>query len=355
MSAPTLRQQLGCWAHERWKTELILRAPSIAARLGLTWLDLHNRRESISRVDAGRARVCNWHDSSLFTACRLFPAIGGRLLRHCLKEWPVAFRDGLTAPDGRPDVSIIIPFRGTARLPQLRCCLANLCAQQGVAVEIILVEQSWEPLLADAVLPGVRYLHTQCVTPDMPFNRSWAMNVGARHALGDCLIFHDGDLLAPATYAATALDLMRRGYHGARLPRLIFYLDQDTSAPIQAENAMPATDMRIGEVRANCRATLVMDRQAYWRIGGHDESFSGWGGEDDELLERAATLHFYPGAFLPFIHLWHPSQPEKHSGMIEREQFTAQKLKIPVAQRIASLRDNSPGECSGPCRETARI
>lgn len=350
MAAPSLRQTLGCWLHEGWKTELVLRAPDLAARLGLTWLDLRNRRESMSRVDAGRARRCNWNNSSLLTVCRLFPAIGGRLMHHCLKDWPVAFRDGLRVRDGPPDVSIIIPFRGTARLPQLSCCLANLCAQDDVALEIILVEQSWEPLLAHTVPPGVRYLHTRGPTPDMPFNRSWAMNVGARHAQADCLIFHDGDLLVPTTYAATARELTRLGYHGARLARLIFYLDQATSTPIQAGRTIPTDPVRIGEVRANCRATLVMERQAYWRIGGHDESFSGWGGEDDELLQRAATLRLYPGAFLPFVHLWHPSQPEKHAGLTEREQFSTQQMKIPVAERISLLKQQPLGALSGPYR-----
>jgi predicted glycosyltransferase involved in capsule biosynthesis len=94
-----------------------------------------------------------------------------------------------------------------------------------------------------------------------------------------------------------------------------------------------------------------MTRDAYWKIGGHYESFYGWGGEDDEILERAQTLRFYPGWFVPFVHLWHESQPEKHRGTGDREQFTARKLAIPISERIAILTSMNMGSFDGPACE----
>lgn len=346
---PSLREQLGCWAHERWRTELVLRNPAVAAQFGLTWLDLCNRNETISRADDGRARVCHWRDTSVLTVCRLFPAIGGRLLQHCLNQWPLAWHETPPFHAEPPDASIIMAFRGAERLPQLRACLASLRGQQGLTVEIILVEQSWEPLLDPSSLPGVRYFHARSATPDMAFNKSWALNVGARQALTDRLIFHDGDILAPADYARTACALLRRGYTGARLPRLVFYLDRETSMTVQSEMMLTETNLAVAEVRANCPAILVMDKSAYWRIGGHDETFYGWGGEDDEILQRAQTLKFYPGNFMPFVHLWHPAQVEKHNGRQEREAFTLKKLAIPVDERIAHLVAQALGDFAGPC------
>ncbi|WP_167631286.1 glycosyltransferase family 2 protein [Mariprofundus ferrooxydans] len=343
MNYSSLKQQLGCWAHERWRTELALNVQ------GFSWLDLHNRHESITVADDGRSRVCNWRDTSVLTVCRLFPETGARLLNHCLTQWPIAFSVDSEAVSAELDVSIIIAFRGTERLPQLQACLATLKAQQGVTCEIILVEQSRERLLDDESVPGVRHIHARSVSTDMPFNKSWAMNVGARHARADTLIFHDGDMLAPVGYAASICELVARGYQAARIPRLVFYPDRETSEAVQAKHSLAGIG-QLTEVRQNCRGiSLMIDRDAYWRIGGHDESFYGWGGEDDEILQRAQTLDFYPGGFMPFVHLWHPAQKEKHSGMIEREMFTARKLGLPVAERIAELRSQATGVMAGPC------
>jgi len=286
----------------------------------------------------------------MLTVCRMFPETGARLLKHCLAQWPIAFSDDSAAVSAEPDVSIIIAFRGTARLPQLQACLATLKEQQGVSCEIILVEQSWERLLGDESLPGVQHIHARSTSADMPFNKSWAMNVGARHARADTLIFHDGDMLAPVGYAASVCELAVRGFQAARIPRLVFYPDQVTSELIQAERSLAAV-RRIAEVRQNCRGiSLVMNKDAYWRIGGHDESFYGWGGEDDEILQRAETLNFYPGGFMPFVHLWHPAQKEKHSGMVEREAFSVAKMNMPVVERIALLSSMKSGLPDGPNR-----
>ncbi|EAU54518.1 galactosyltransferase-related protein [Mariprofundus ferrooxydans] len=342
MSKASLKQLLGCWAHERWRTELALNVP------GFSWLDLHNRHESITVADGGRSRVCNWRDTSMLTVCRLFPETGARLLNHCLAQWPIAFSVDSEAISAEPDVSIIIAFRGTERLPQLQACLATLKAQQGVTCEIILVEQSRERLLDDESVPGVRHIHARSVSADMPFNKSWAMNVGARHARADILIFHDGDMLAPVGYAASVCELVGRGYQAARIPRLVFYPDRATSEAVQADLSLSAV-RQIAEVRQNCRGiSLMMDRDAYWRIGGHDESFYGWGGEDDEILQRAQTLDFYPGGYMPFVHLWHPAQKEKHSGMVTREAFSAEKMNMPVVDRIAALNSRESGVQGGP-------
>lgn len=342
MSMATLKQRLGCWAHERWRTEWAL-----AAR-GNAWLDLCNRHESLTVSDGGRARVCNWRDTSLLTVCRTFPAVGARLLRRCMRDWPIEFADTAVADGGQPEASIIIAFRGIERLAQLQCCLATLQAQRHAAFEIILVEQSWEALLSADMLPGVRHIHARSTSPDMPFNKSWAMNIGARQARADTLIFHDGDMLAPADYVQSALDLMWRGYQGARVPRLVFYPDRATSEAIQGGRSLLGIQ-QVGEVRQNCRGiSLVMQKTAYWEIGGHDESFYGWGGEDDEILQRAETLNFYPGGFMPFVHLWHPVQKEKHSNMYERMAFSAEKMASTVTDRIIKLTQQKSGSLNEP-------
>ncbi|MEI6320651.1 MAG: galactosyltransferase-related protein, partial [Pseudomonadota bacterium] len=333
----------GCWLHERWKLELALRLR------GDAWLDLCNRHETLLPTDAGRARVCTWPDTSALTACRVFPRTGAQLLGRCLKAWPVRLqREASTASAAAPQMSVIIAFRGLARLPQLRCCLASLWGQETVPLEIIVVEQSWEQLLDPSDWPGVRLLHAKSTHPDMAFNKSWALNLGAKHARSDALVFHDADMIAPSRYAIALQELFAHGFEGARVPRFVFYLDMLTAETVQATHSLDGITS-IPEVQANCRGvSLAMTRDAYWRIGGHDESFFGWGGEDDEFLQRARTCRFYPGGFVPFIHLWHEAQKEKHSATRERVAFTQAKLASPVDARIRELLRLDQGVIAGP-------
>ena len=55
--------------------------------------------------------------------------------------------------------------------------------------------------------------------------------------------------------------------------------------------------------------SVATTREAFESIGGMDESFIGWGGEDNEFWQRAQTCRVWPYGYLPIVHLWRPSQP----------------------------------------------
>ena len=59
--------------------------------------------------------------------------------------------------------------------------------------------------------------------------------------------------------------------------------------------------------------SIALSRRVYEEIGGFDEEFVGWGGEDNEFWDRCLTRRIYPFAYLPLIHLWHELQPGKRA------------------------------------------
>jgi len=61
----TMKQKLGCWLHERWKTEVVLH-PAAGRLARWQWGDLCNRSERLLR-GPGDARECMWQDSSLLS------------------------------------------------------------------------------------------------------------------------------------------------------------------------------------------------------------------------------------------------------------------------------------------------
>ncbi|AIE74670.1 MULTISPECIES: glycosyltransferase family A protein [unclassified Synechocystis] len=339
----TLKEQLGCWLNERWKTELVLKAPRLAESLGLSWLDLCNRSEQLLIDPVTGGRICQWQFSSQLTAARFFPEVGRRLLLHCLDIWPVNFRPINVANESfKPEISIIVGVRGKSRLPQFFACLASLEAQEAIDIEVIVIEQSWEKEFEKILPQNIRYFHQNIPTPDIPYNRSWAFNFGVKQARGKYVVLHDADMLAPKQFARSIADVLDKGIDAVRPPRLIFYLDQFTSKHIQDKHQLP-DKLTISKIIANNRTPVATTKEAYLNIGGHDEAFWGWGGEDDEFMDRLRTLNIAEGGWLPIIHLWHPVAPKKASGD-RNAQLCDTRLKMPVQQRIDELRARAWGE-----------
>ncbi len=283
------------------------------------WERIHNRRERIT-VD-GRAVRCEWQWGSSIDYCRFVPGAGARLMRRALAEWPIEYADA-PLPEGDPEVTFIIGHRGGSRLPLLRETVRTIAAQRDARIECIVVEQSHVRALD---LPAwVRHIH-QPVAAGAPYNRAATFNLGASHARGALLILHDNDMLAPARYAAEVMKQHARGFDALDLKRMTFYLNE------RGEFEDVVQNVRGGSV--------AIARNAYAAIGGFDEQFVGWGGEDVEFWERAETMRATRFGYLPFVHLWHEPQPEKlrvHEAPAIRRYLDV-AAAIPPEERIARL------------------
>jgi hypothetical protein len=301
------------------------------------WVRIRNRNESIE--SDGRGVRCNWRYTSDLHIANVYPSAGAWLMRRALRDWPLLAplpASGERVAEGRvrgaTRVSFLIGHRGRARLPQLQATLDSIAAQD-IAVECIVVEQSERPEIE--LPPWVRYVHTP--SGELPYCRAWAFNVAARLATTNVLVLHDGDLLVPRGYAAEALAQVEKGKSFADLKRFLFYLRADGSLEKIVQNAQGGS--------------VVAAREAYWAIGGFDESFVGWGGEDNDFWDRARTsgsIHDF--GYLPLVHLHHEAQPGKIVGTPAIERY--QRIEsIPPAERIARLREREQGRIEGPSIE----
>jgi hypothetical protein len=303
------------------------------------WVRVHNRNESIE--SDGRGVRCKWRYTSDLHIANVYPFAGAWLMRKALRDWPIC---GVRRPCRRSDsggaaaalqVSFLIGHRGRARLPLLQATL-NSIAGQDVAVECIVVEQSEVPEIRDEIPPWVRYVHTP--SGGLPYCRAWAFNVGARLASSRVLVLHDGDLLVPRSYAGEAFAQVTGGKSFADLKRFLFYLRADGTLEKVVQNAQGGS--------------VVAARDAYWEIGGFDESFVGWGGEDNDFWDRARTVgKIHDFGYLPLIHLHHDAQPGKITGTAAKDRYR-QLESIPPAERIARLRQREQGRVEGPSIES---
>jgi glycosyltransferase involved in cell wall biosynthesis len=153
-----------------------------------------------------------------------------------------------------PAISLITTCKG--RLEHLRRTLP-LMAAQGVSAQIVVVDfdcpdgaAAW---VRDA-LPSVVVVQAR----DQPlFSAAAARNLGAAAATAPWLFFIDADVEAQGGVAAQILPRLAAG---------AFLIPEPRTRGLWGAVVVAAAD--------------------FHRIGGYDETFQGWGGEDDDLLER---------------------------------------------------------------------
>ena len=334
----TFRQKIGAalldWPRYEW-------------RFLSGWLHICNRRESLMSSPDNQGVACQWQWTSDLHAPKVFPRLGARLMSRCLRDWPIEFAPLPSEQDGGIQLSFIIGHRGRERVPLLLATLAAIAAQRGVACECIVVEQSDKREAAPLLPAWVRYVHTPLPDPRMPYCRSWALNVGARAARGKLLVFHDNDMPVPRDYAAELWGRSEEGYEVINLKRFIFYLSASHSGAICAgDRDLSASPPEVIVQNAESGGSIALSRTAFIEIGGYDESFVGWGGEDNEFWQRALTRNVWRFGYLPFVHLWHAPQSGKASSNPQLVAKFQALSSIPPERRIAELVQRKFGDIS---------
>lgn len=299
------------------------------------WLLMRNRGEVIA--GDGRGVRCQWEFTSDLHIADVYPAAGRVLMRRALRRWPIVLRD-TPQQTGSPRVSFLIGHRGLERLPNLLATLRSI-AGQSIPVECIVVEQSARREIEGALPPWVRYVHTP-VTGEA-YCRAATFNAAVRMMRGEVLIAHDNDMLVPAAYAAEVLARVDEGWQFVDPKRFIFYLTETDSraifhgAPLRGDHATTIVQNLKG-------GSIAATRAAYMAIGGFDEEFVGWGGEDNEFWGRAhAHGRVYEYGYLPLVHLWHRAQPGKHDPDAPPVKRFYDVREIAAEERIARLRSTN--------------
>jgi hypothetical protein len=180
--------------------------------------------------------------------------------------------------------------------------------------EPIVVEQDDAPRLAGP-LPHPDCIQMFAYNPG-PFNKSWGLNIGFRVSQRPWLAFADADLILGDALPA-ALEHLDQGHKVVKPYRRLIDLDESESAcvragefdwvPARVANAAPDRE-GVGEYIVVAGGVFLITRQAFRQVGGWDERFLGWGGEDDALSYRIKHAGI-PVAELdqrPAVHLHHP-------------------------------------------------
>lgn len=339
------REYLGVLVKDRARYRRALSNTEPDPHHQLGWTSLCNRNERLIPNPAGPGFQCDWKYSSYLHACEYIPSWKGELFERAFAQWPIRFVEGRSASS--PQVSFVIAFQGRDRLSQLATVIRSLFGQTEVAIEVVVVDLTPEPL--EKELPsGIRYFHipTSHLTPG--WRKSWAFNIGARKALGEVLVFHDGDVCAPDGYARELVNTFQAEKVGAAsIQRFLFYLKK-SEFPASVTTAVGATE--VDYVTQNWKGgTIAVRRKAFFDIGGFDEGFVDWGGEDDEFFERCSHVGHFRFGYIPFVHLWHPPQSLKlQVANPNIHRVLPSRYSLTISQRVVELSARSFGNPSEP-------
>lgn len=216
--------------------------------------------------------------------------------------------------------SYLITFRdgdGT-RLPLLHTVLSSLAPMP--QLEVIVVEQDAAPCVDAGSLPA--NARSVFVSNDGPFNKSWGLNVAARQAACDVLVTGDADMLLPADALTRALAACARHYDAVNpYSNLVDLTEEETQAvlagrldPVRVRRGRLEDRRPRGEHICFCGGICVFRRDVYFALGGMDERFLGWGGEDDAMSTDLQRYTARLGVQRDTVawHLWHPRDPQRY-------------------------------------------
>ena len=212
-------------------------------------------------------------------------------------------------------ISVITTFRGTDthRIDNLHAVVQNF-QQKFPSWEIIVVEQDKRSTLdMECFIHKPR--HILIHNPGV-FNKSWGMNVGYRIARGEILVITDSDILFSSETIGRSTEAVLSDLDIARpYSHLIDMTREQTDEyllngilPEQGEIEQGLDRNYIGEKICLAGGVFVIRRDFFETIGGFDERFYGWGGEDDAFSIKAEALTTRAAiARNSFAwHMWHP-------------------------------------------------
>lgn len=179
-----------------------------------------------------------------------------------------------------------------------------------------------------ANLPGAEIIIGEDKTAielGLPFSKSTAVNNAASRASGDIFVIVDADgFIAVDAVLEAAKKIRHARKKGHRLwfvPYRWFLrlteecsrmlLESDPANPYEFSTPPPSCCIQSTEGSQHGHwygaGIQIMPSEAFWEVGGWDERFRGWGGEDHAAMRAMDTLYWRHKTLpVQFLHVWHP-------------------------------------------------
>lgn len=173
--------------------------------------------------------------------------------------------------------------------------------------QVLLIEQDTHSKIS--------HLNLRCqhifVKSKMPYNRSWAFNIGLKYAKSNIIVCGDSDLIMKPEDFINGLKLLDQYDMVSPYNSVVDLNPQENNLPI--ENIFKIERPGRGETdnqKINISGGIAMFRKdALKKIGGWSEDFIGWGGEDDFQTIKVKNFLTWHEAKAKCYHFHHGRTP----------------------------------------------
>ena len=193
------------------------------------------------------------------------------------------------------------------RLQNLRRVLDWINGFAGV--EVLLIEQDKHSKISHLNLKA-KHIFTKS---NMPFNKSWAFNVGLKYSNSNIIVFGDSDLIMDPNQFIESLKIINQ-YEMVNPYNSVIDLTQQEST-LSLDQMIQVNRPGRGETDIQkvplCGGICLFRKESIMRIAGWNEDFWSWGGEDDFQSIKVKQLLNYTELQAKCYHLYHEkAQPD---------------------------------------------
>lgn len=177
------------------------------------------------------------------------------------------------------------------------------------------------------------------VSSEEPFSRSKAINQAYRQATRDIIVIADSDIAYDPHLLKESITHVDNRQWVIPFSRILRLSEEVTELVLQHARDWPLTvniDLAVEQASAFVGGFNVLNRKAYETVGGYDERFIGWGGEDEAFAYALDTLigqHVRLDGEM--VHFWHPfvgpgGNPHYDSNFALYERYKKARGQIPA-------------------------
>lgn len=230
-------------------------------------------------------------------------------------------------------VTYVIPYRNMNRNDDISTVISNIRSQRFPSIDIVVVEQDIRTQLNIGSNLPINY---NLVTDDgnKPFNKAKAFNRGVQIASGELIVLHDADMLIDGMYTSKIHEILKN-YEACHIGKTVIYADKESSSVINASrkvNDKVNCDRIVGYYEGG---SLACRKSAYWKCGGFNEDYYGYGCEDCDFFARISkNASWFGERSISMLHLWHDRAEGWDKHHIENKRIEESLNRLSIQERI---------------------
>jgi glycosyltransferase involved in cell wall biosynthesis len=147
-------------------------------------------------------------------------------------------------------------------------------------IELILVEQDDSPKLPELVNIDFKY---KFIENKLPFNKSWAFNIGWKMSTSDIIVFGDSDLIMSDKEFLDAIQELNEYEVVNPYNKVIDLFSEESRMNLEELSKIEREFRGEKDIQKTPIAggIIAFKSDSLEKVGGWCEEFIGWGGEDD--------------------------------------------------------------------------